>query len=69
MLQARQRPRRRLTIRFDRAEQHLPALRARVCAAVQPTRVTGAHLCMGDPELLRMRSFGETFRESYPRIN
>jgi hypothetical protein len=37
-----------LTIRFDCAPEHLPALRAAVLAAAQEPRVTGAHLCIGD---------------------
>jgi hypothetical protein len=45
-----------LTIRFDCDEQHLPALRALVRAAAQATRVTGAHLCMGDADASAIRT-------------
>lgn len=45
-----------LTIRFDCDEQHLPALRAMVRAAAQATRVTGAHLCMGDADASAIRT-------------
>jgi hypothetical protein len=45
-----------LTIRFDCDEQHLPALRAMVRAAAQATRVTGAHLCMGDADASAVRT-------------
>jgi hypothetical protein len=45
-----------LTIRFDCDEQHLPALRALVHAAAQATRVTGAHLCMGDADASAIRT-------------
>ena len=50
-----------LTIRFDCDEQHLPALRAMVRAAAQATRVTGAHLCMGDADASAVRT-AETSR-------
>ena len=45
-----------LTILFDCDEQHLPALRALVRAAAQATRVTGAHLCMGDADASAIRT-------------
>lgn len=45
-----------LTIRFDCDEQHLPALRAMVRAAAQATRVTGAHLCMGNADASAIRT-------------
>jgi hypothetical protein len=45
-----------LTTRFDCDEQHLPALRAMVRAAAQATRVTGAHLCMGDADASAVRT-------------
>jgi hypothetical protein len=45
-----------LTIRFDSDEQHLLALRALVRAAAQATRVTGAHLCMGDADASAIRT-------------
>ncbi len=45
-----------LTIRFDCDEQHLPALRAMVRAAAQATRVTGAHLCVGDGDASAIRT-------------
>lgn len=45
-----------LTIRFDCAAEHLPALRAVVLAAAQEPRVTGAHLCIGDLEASAVRT-------------
>jgi len=45
-----------LTIRFDCDEQHLPAFRAMVRATAQATRVTGAHLCMGDADASAVRT-------------
>jgi hypothetical protein len=45
-----------LTIRFDCAAEHLPALRAIVLAAGQEPRVTGAHLCIGDVDASAVRT-------------
>jgi hypothetical protein len=45
-----------LTIRFDCAAEHFPALRAAVLAAAQQPRVTGAHLCIGDAEASAVRT-------------
>jgi len=45
-----------LTIRFDCAAEHLPALRTLVLAAAQQPRITGAHLCIGDAEASAVRT-------------
>ena len=45
-----------LTIRFDCEAVHLPGIRALVRAAAQATRVTGAHLCMGDANASTVRT-------------
>ncbi len=45
-----------LTIRFDCDEPHLIAVRALVRAAAQAQRVTGAHLCQGDPAASLVRT-------------
>ena len=45
-----------LTIRFDCDEPHLIAVRAMVRAASQARRVTGAHLCQGDPAASLVRT-------------
>jgi hypothetical protein len=45
-----------LTIRFDCDDQHIAALRALVRAAGQAAHVTGAHLCLGDPDASAVRT-------------
>jgi hypothetical protein len=45
-----------LTIRFDCDAQHLLGIRALVRAAAHASRVTGAHLCMGDADASAVRT-------------
>jgi hypothetical protein len=45
-----------LTIRFDCDDQHIAAIRALICDAVQAARVTGAHLCQSDTAASALRT-------------